>query len=237
MSRIYGVVATLGALASLQLNFGIVDLIDGLTGAFTDDTAWVLDVGWGALFGVLIPVALFASLKTNAGAQQLALVTISIAVAAIAGEAWRWLILVAVLVAILALRPGRLAVVPRPGPWWPLAALAVIPCVVYAERAASAQRRHAPPSDSVSNGFHHWTALAALALAVALLAFGGRLLVLSAAVAAALWAVACLLHPNADGSEGRVWAVAVLIWAAAMVLTSIATARRADPTSSHHWSM
>ena len=53
MSRLYGVVAILGALASLLPNFGIIDLIDGLTGASTDDTAWVLDVAWGALFGVL----------------------------------------------------------------------------------------------------------------------------------------------------------------------------------------
>ena len=50
VSRVYRVVVILAAAASLLLNFGIVDLIDGLTGAFTDDTAWVLDVGWGALF-------------------------------------------------------------------------------------------------------------------------------------------------------------------------------------------
>ena len=230
MSRLYGVVAILGALASLLPNFGIIDLLDGLTGAFTDDTAWVLDVAWGALFGVLIPVALFASLKREAGAQQLSIVTAAVAVAAVAGEAWRWLIPVAVLVAILALRPGRL-VVPRLGPVWPLAALAVIPCAVYAGRAASAQRRHAPPSGAVSNGLHHWTGLAALAIAVALLAFGSRLLVFSAAAGAALWAVACVLHPNADGSEGRTWAVVVLVWAAVMVLTVMATDRRRAPGS------
>jgi hypothetical protein len=216
--RAYRVIAILAAAASLLVNFGIVDLIDGLTGVFTDDTTWVLDTGWGALFGVLIPVGLLASLRTVAGVQQIALITVAIAVAAVAGEAWRWFIFVAILVAIVALSPQRLAAV-RFRPSWPLAAIAVVPCAFYAERAASAQRRHAPPSDAVSNGFHHWTALAALTIAVALLALGPRVLALSASVAAALWAVACLLHPTADGSEGRGWAIAALGWAVTLALT------------------
>jgi hypothetical protein len=219
MSRVYAPVAILAALASLVINFGVIDLIDGVTGAFTDDTNWVLDAGWGALFGVLIPVGLLASLRAAAGAQQLAVVAVSITVAAIAGEAWRWLILVAILVAILALKPPSLSA-PRFHRWWPVAAIAVIPCGIYAERMAAAQHRHAPPSDAVSNGFHHWTALAALAIAVALLAFGSRLLALSASAAAAIWALACLLHPTAAGSEGRAWAIAVLVWAATLALVS-----------------
>ncbi len=218
MSRVYRVVAIFGAAASLLINFGIVDLIDGLTGAFTDDTTWVLDTGWGALFAVLIPVGLLASLRTVAGVQQIALITVAIAVAAVAGEAWRWFSFVAILAAFVALSPQRSAAV-RFRPSWPLAAIAVVPCGIYAERAASAQRRHAPPSDAVSNGFHHWTVLAALAIAVALLALGPTLLALSASLATALWAAACLLHPSADGSEGRGWAIAALGWAATLALT------------------
>jgi hypothetical protein len=218
VSRFYRVVAIVAATLSLLVNFGIVDLIDGLTGAFTNDTNWVLDAGWGTLFGVLIPVGLLASLRTAAGVWQIALVTVAIAVAALAGEAWRWFILVAILAAFVALSPRRSAAV-RLRPSWPPAAIAVIPCALYAERAASAQRRHAPPSDAVSNGFHHWTALGALAIAVVLLALGPKLLALSAAVAAAVWAVACLLHPSADGSEGRGWAIAALAWAAALALS------------------
>jgi hypothetical protein len=215
---VYRVVAIFGAAASLLINFGIVDLIDGLTGVFTDDTTWVLDTGWGVLFAVLIPVGLFASLRTAAGVQQIALVTVAITVAAVAAEAWRWFSFVAILAAIVALSPQRPAGF-QFRPSWPLAVIAVVPCALYAERAASAQRRHAPPSEAVSNGFHHWTALAALAISVALLALGPRLLALSASVAAALWAAACLLHPTADGSEGRGWAIAVLGWAATLALT------------------
>jgi hypothetical protein len=218
MSRVYRVVVIFGAAASLLINFGIVDLVDGLTGAFTDDTTWVLDTGWGVLFAVLIPVGLLASLRTVAGVQQIALIAVAIAIAAVAAEAWRWFGFVAILAAIVALSPQRRAAV-RFRPSWPLAAIAVVPCALYAERVASAQRRHAPPSDAVSNGFHHWTALAALAITVALLALGPRLLALSASVAAALWAVACLLHPTADGSEGRGWAIAALCWAATLALT------------------
>lgn len=224
MFRVYRVVAILGAVASLLVNFGLVDLVDGLTGVFTDDTTWVMDTGWGALFAVLIPVGLIASLWSVAGVQQVALVTVAIAVAAVAGVAWRWFGIVALLAAIVALSPRRSAAV-RFRPAWPLAAIAVIPCGLYAERAASAQRRHAPPSDAVSNGFHHWTALAALAVAVVLLALGPRLLALSASAAAALWAVASLLHPTADGSEGRAWAIAVLGWAATLALLHV---RRRD---------
>jgi hypothetical protein len=87
----------------------------------------VLDAGWGALFGVLIPVGLLASLPSGAGMQQLAVVAVSIAVAAVAGQAWRWFVFVAILTAIVALRPPRFAV-PRFRPWWPLAALALVPC-------------------------------------------------------------------------------------------------------------
>jgi hypothetical protein len=88
--RVYRVVAIVAATSSLLVNFGVIDLIDGLTGAFTSDTTWVLDAGWGVLFGVLIPVGLLASLRAAAGVQQIALITMAIAVAVVAGEAWRW---------------------------------------------------------------------------------------------------------------------------------------------------
>lgn len=224
MSKIYGFVAMLGAIASLLLNFGIIDLVDSLTGAFTDDTAWVLDAGWGALFGILVPVGLVASLKLVAGVQQVALTTFAIALAALAGEAWRWFVLVAILAGIVALSPRRRGILRFRFSW--LAALAVVPCALYAEHAASLQRRHAPPNDSVSNGFHHWTALAALGIAVPLLGFGSRLAASSAAAAAAVWALVCLLHPDAAGGEGRGWAIAALLWAVALTLMQMVRANR-----------
>jgi hypothetical protein len=222
--NVFRALAALAAAASLLVNFGLADLVDGFTGALTDDTRWVLDVGWGALFAVLIPVGLIASLRTVAGLQQIALVAVAIATAAVAGGAFRWFVYVAILAAIVALSPQRSSVF-RFAPRWPLAAIAAVPCGLYAERTASAQRRHAPPGDSVSIGFHHWTALTALAIAVVLLALGPTLLALSASVATALWAAACLLHPTAAGSEGRAWAIAALAWAATLALTSVAGGR------------
>jgi hypothetical protein len=74
VAPIYGVVALLAAVASLTVNFGLVDLIDGLTGVFAGESARVLDTAWGALFGVALLVGLLASRRTAAGLQQVALV-------------------------------------------------------------------------------------------------------------------------------------------------------------------
>jgi hypothetical protein len=87
---------------------------------------------------------------------------------------------------------------------------------------ASAQRRDLPPDDAVTNGLHHWTVMAALALIVLLLVLlaglrttGWRIPALSASIAAGGWAISCLLAPeSAAGSEGHAWAWAVIVWAA-----------------------
>ena len=102
-----------------------------------------------------------------------------------------------------------------------LAAVAAGPSLVYVWRMASAQRRDLPPTDAVSNGFHHWTVMAALALLVLLLILlaalrtsGWRIPAISASIAAGAWAISCLLAPaGASGSEGHAWAWMVLAWA------------------------
>ena len=93
---------------------------------------------------------------------------------------------------------------------------------------ASAQRRDLPPADAVSNGLHHWTVMTALALLVLLLVVlaglgtaGWRIPAICASIAAGAWAVSCVLAPeSAAGSEGHVWAWAVIVWA---VVTATAT--------------
>jgi len=74
---------------------------------------------------------------------------------------------------------------------------------------SSAQRRDLPPADAVSNGLHHWTVMAALALLILLLVLlaalgtsGWRIPAISASISAGVWAISFLLAPvSAAGSE------------------------------------
>ena len=81
--------ALVTALALLTLNFGLIDLIDGFTGIVDQNRNVVLDAGWGAIFGVVLPLGLLAQLRRPwqriAGLQQTALVAVVLAGAGVAG--------------------------------------------------------------------------------------------------------------------------------------------------------
>jgi len=237
------------ALASLTINFGLIDLIDGFTGYVDQARNQVLDVGWGAVFGVILPLGLLAQLRRPelriAGIQQTAVVACALALAGAAGQNWWYLALaggIAVASAVLlALHPARQTFLARGrqpelmivG----LAAVAAIPSLVYAWRMASAQRRDLPPADAVSNGLHHWTVMTTLALLVPLLVLlaaagtsGWRIPAVSASSAAGAWAISCLLAPTSTpGSEGHAWAWAALVWAV-VTLATAAWPRTRDQT-------
>jgi len=230
-------VALLVALASLTINFGLIDLVDGFTGYVDQARNQILDVGWGAVFGVILPLGLLSQLRRPerriAGLQQTAVVASTLALAGAAGQKGGYLALAGgIAVAstlLLALHPARRTFLargrhPEPG-MLALAGVAAVPSLVYAWRMASAQRRDLPPADAVSNGLHHWTVMTALALLVLFLTLlaaahtaGWRIPALSASIAAAAWAISCLLAPtSAAGSEGHVWAWAALLWAVVTV--------------------
>jgi len=233
--------ALLLALASLTINFGLVDLIDGYTGFVDQARNQVLDAGWGLVFGVILPVALVAQLRHPerriAGIQQTGAVALALAVAAVLGGAWSYLALAAGIAGacavLLALHPARRTFLGRGRHLEPamlaLAAVGALPALVYARRMASAQRRDLAPADAVSNGLHHWTVMAALALLVLVLVMlaglrtsGWRIPALSAAIAAGGWAISCLLAPeSAAGSEGHAWAWAALAWAVVTLAAAV----------------
>src|SRR3954453_10672234 len=77
------------ALALLTLNYGLIDLIDGFTGIVDQNRNVVLDAGWGAIFGVVLPLGLLAQLRHPsqriAGLQQTTLVAVVLAAAGVAG--------------------------------------------------------------------------------------------------------------------------------------------------------
>jgi hypothetical protein len=239
-------VATLASIISLTLNFGLIDFVDGFTGFVDQARNQVLDVGWGAVFGVIVPAGLLVQLRRPesriAGIQQTALVAVALAVAGAAGKAWWYLALAGgvggLAALLLALHPGRRGFFRRGARARPAllvaAAAAAPPCAIYAWRMASAQRRNLPPDDAVSNGLHHWTVMAALALLVVTLVLlaalgtpGWRIPAGSAAVAAGAWAISCLFAPeDAAASEGHLWAAVVLAWSVATVAVA---ARASQP--------
>ncbi len=161
-------VALVGA-ATLTINFGLIDLIDGFTGYVDQERNQVLDVGWGAVFGLVLPLGLLSQLRCPerriAGVQQTGVVALALALAGVAGERWWYLVFAAgvagVFAVLLVLHPARQAFLERGRPpestMLALAAVAAGPALVYARRMASAQRRDLPPADAVSNGLHHWT--------------------------------------------------------------------------------
>jgi hypothetical protein len=225
--------ALVAAVASLTINFGLIDLIDGFTGYVDQARNQILDVGWGAVFGVILPLGLLAQLRRPerriAGIQQTAVVAFALALAGAAGRAWWYLALAGGIAfastVLLTLHPARRSFLARGRHLDPtmlvLAAVAAVPALVYARQMASAQRRRLPPADAVSNGLHHWTVMAALALLVLLLVLlaaartsGWRIPAISASLGAGAWAISCLLAPiSAAGSEGHAWAWAALVWA------------------------
>ena len=92
----------------------------------------------------------------------------------------------------------------------------------------SAQRRGLPPLDAESNGMHHWTVMAALALAVVGLAVlaslgthGWRIPAVSAALAALVWGLSSVRAPTAAGAEGSRWAIAAIAWALAVLAATV----------------
>ena len=231
----------------MTINFGLIDLVDGFTGYVDQARNQVLDVGWGAVFGVVLPLGLLSQLRRPerriAGIQQTFAVALALALAGAAGQR-PWYVALAVGIAAIAtvlvwLHPARdtfLALGRRVEPTMlALAAVAAPPALVYAWRTASAQRRDLPPADAVSNGLHHWTVMAALALVVLFLMLlaaarvsGWRIPALSASLAAGAWAISCFLAPpSAPGSEGHGWALATLVWAAVALAASAVADRRA----------
>ena len=243
------VTALVVAFASLTVNFGLIDLVDGFTGYVDQARNQVLDVGWGAVFGVILPLGLLSQLRRPerriAAIQQTAVVALALALAAAAGQNWWYLALaggIAVASAVLlALHPARQTFLTRGRQlelmMLCLAAVAAIPSLVYAWRMASAQRRDLPPADAVSNGLHHWTVMTTLALLVLFLVLlaaartsGWRIPAVSASSAAGAWAISCLLAPtSAAGSEGHAWAWAALVWAI-VTLATAAWPRTRDQT-------
>src|SRR3954467_12010386 len=84
------VLALLVAVASLTITFGLIDLIDGFTGYVDQARNQILDVGWGAVFGLILPLGLLSQLRRPerriAGIQQTVVIASTLALAGAAGQ-------------------------------------------------------------------------------------------------------------------------------------------------------
>src|SRR3954449_5825592 len=108
-------VAFVVALASLTVNFGLIDLVDGFTGYVDQARNQILDVGWGAVFGLILPLGFLSQLRRPerriAGIQQTVVVASALALAGAAGQkGWYFALAGVIAVAsavLLALHPAR----------------------------------------------------------------------------------------------------------------------------------
>ena len=156
-------VALVVAFISLTINFGLIDLIDGFTGYVDQARNQILDVGWGAVFGLIVPIGVLSQLRRPerriAGIQQTVVVAVTLALAGAAGQRASYFALAgAIAVAstiLVALHPARRTFLVRTRPadrmMLALALVAAGPTLVYAWRMASAQRNDLPPADAVTN--------------------------------------------------------------------------------------
>lgn len=185
----------------------------------------VTDLGYGALFGVLLTVAVFLQLRAPerkiAGMQQAAAVIPALLV----GSALSWdsqnlvpaLILLPALGTMLALHPARAAFLRAGGELSPallaITLLGAIPLVVYAVDMGRQARDLVGPPHHVER----LSVMAALAIAVVLAGLlaalktpGWRIPAWCAGTAAIVLGLASTVFPDDPGAEGRVWGGVVI---------------------------
>jgi hypothetical protein len=238
-------VVALGAVLALWFPaFGLVDLT---TSWFLDEETIVLELGYGAITGILVPAGLLAQLrspgKAVAGLQQVGACVVAYALTRAIADAG-YLVLAALLAVVMAvlllLHPVGGTFLAAPDDVSPLlAGLALLPAapfVIYALDAAEKQRDGAPPVDFHA-GLGSWAGLTAMSFGVVLVATlaalrttGWRVPVWSAAGAVAVWAIGCIAYPDRPGSVGRIWGSLALAWAVAFVLAGRHEQRASAPT-------
>ena len=223
------------ALVSSSVGFGLIDL---LSPAILHEGTQVSDVGYGTLAGIVIPVGLAASARGSAVGLRQVFVA---AAAYLAVGVWcntASFVVVGALVgvgasAVRLTHPDRARLFPcvgRPSAWRAaLVAAAWVPGSRYVLHMAAKQHDGALAPDS-HLGLGHWAALSTAGLAVLLLVAlaalthdGSRLHGLTAAVAVAVWALACLAYPRSDGAVDGTWATLALAWSVAFGLLILHT--------------
>ena len=220
--------------------FGLIDL------SVTWDPDWpvVLEAGWGVFTSVLIGGG-FLTLALRPGRPAAPAVALLVALAAMGVSAavgleapllgYVGVLLVEglALAALLRRLPGRESV--RPGGWsvqrplMVLAALGVVPWLLYADRMYAGNRRDAGVAiGDVTMGVDHYAVQGGLALALATLALlaavwprGRRYLGIVAGSCAGYVGLVSYAFPGTWGGFEPGWSVLCIGWAAAVALLSL----------------
>jgi hypothetical protein len=238
------IVAGLALLASLVLNFGLVDLITAIDPSPEWQPVRLLEAGWGIVFGILLPIPLAAQLRRGGGPvaslQQLVVLTAALALATLLTlKAHEWLLVAfwaAVTAIIVALHPARAQLLARPAKPDPVlatvAALALVPAAIYAAQMAANHRAGLPGDDT--NGFQHWTVQAALPIALVLLVAlsalktdGWRIPAITAAIGAATLGLFAIVDKGNAGDLSTGWGAGALEWGIVVLLATARAHRRA----------
>jgi hypothetical protein len=215
-------------------------------GGGRSETNPVVDLAFFGLGGVLVAGGLVTQVRAperhDAGFQQAATGLVALALAGLAGDRieplWGGLVFLAALLLGTLMHPRRRGLAPavRPPHRGLLAAAvaAAIPACLYAATMLNLARSAGPScfAGQCARGDRYAEA-AALALAVvavlvlaALRPTGWRLAAGSAAVAAAIVGAASVALPDVAGSLGVAWGLAVLAWAATVVVLAARIQRR-----------
>ena len=235
LRRILGAVClSLPALAVLA--FGGQLLVTGWLDSRPDGTLHAQDLAWGAAEGILLFVALAASLRSarrRPAALQQALAVVAallLTMALTLGTDPVTLVLGLLVVVGALLSPARSLVVRRTAPVSrPLAVLALaaaVPLIPYALDAAAAQRKGGSLNAELAGytGATVWAlALLGVVTVAALRSRGWQLPALSAAAAAGVMGVAGLVWPHIPSSLGTFGGIAALTWASAVLTVVVRT--------------
>lgn len=237
------VLAGVLALVAVVPFFGLIDL-GTLVGLADPSERWPvpLEASWGGLFTFLLGGAylwLALAREPRGATLQLLLVAVALVVAGVVGKDPGPIAVaagVATSLLVLWLLDPR-ALRPWPKTWsvrlrFLLLAMVALPIWVPYSLAAFAKSRAGAEGD-VTNGIEHWPVQGAAGIALLLGAIalalwgptpvGSTTVVLTATVIAA----AALAYPDRIGAtEGRLWAVATLVWAALVALMAARPLRR-----------
>ena len=238
-------VASVGVLVWWIGLMGLVDLTVPLVPLEDFYDAYLVEVGWGLLYTVLlgVPTLVLAFRPlSDVAAQQLLTAALALGFAGLAAPEPGHLVPAAIglglVVAVRSMAGGR-ALPPSPhrrltrrdAPGLVVVLAGLLPAIAYARASIDAFRDPTVPAD-VTQNLDHWPAQAAFGLAtvlvagVAVLAVRGRLLPALAAAASAVWfGVTSVAFPDHDGSLGTTGGRLAVAWGIAL-LAAVAMRRR-----------
>lgn len=234
--------------------FGLVDLLVRFVPFDDFDDYYLLEIGWGVLFFILVTVPLLsvAFVPTiTSPVTQVALAGVAVGTAAVFTDVWRQLLPAGVLVLIgttLTLLGGRRTERPFEAERRPLrlasridiatlllTVAAAAPLIWFSAEMATSARAGRYPNDDISAGFNHWPMRAALPLAIlggaglaAVRQVGWQVTAWTVTVGTAWMGIFSIAYPNHSGSFGLHGGAAAILWSALLaVMTHRSSSQRA----------